>query len=1089
MKTDSQLFAEYVHQGSEAAFRELVERHIDLVHSAALRESRGDGSVAEDITQAVFTEMARCATKLVSHPAFSGWLYTCVRRMTANAMRAEQRRKDREQKAFAMNELLATEPGDQLWQQVRPVLDDAMHELDQEDRTAVVLRFFEERSLKEVGAALGLNENAARMRIERSLEKLHGLLSRKGINSSASTLATVLVAGAALKAPSALASSVATAAMTAVPAVANSSMLTAAKLLTVTRTKAVVVAASVVMVATFLLFNHLHSSLPVHPASGTLSTFANLMGQQTPSASTDSVVVAAKTVAASVTALQCLDAETGAPLPDTKLHLFYMFDDGRGKIVKSVTDSNGRLAVEKPQPPYRYLNMFVTAEGHVPKVTRWGLERQMPMEYTMKLERGVTISGVVVDQTEQPVPGAKIQLDTPDGNDPSLVENIEFGPDTTATTDKNGHWSCNMIPQRFNAVTLTVIHPEFAETNVTVQPNSADATNLLITLSSGFVVRGLVEDNNGNAVEGATVRQVLFNKENEHSKTTDASGVFEFKSISPGELMLAVQATGYAPAVQTLHVTDDIHELQFQLGPGQLLRGQITDEKGDPVANAFIETTRSAADRIRWSTNADANGRFEWDSAPKEPLLYSVLAEGFNRAYAQTLRADGSEQQIKLTRFQPVMDNIQVTGTAVDSDTSLPLESFKVFMSDLDADFAFPLQFCTEAVDGKFNVSFKAKSSHPGYRIQIEKEGYLPAASADLLKKAGNLTLEFQLRKGTGPSGVVLLPSGEPASDATVLLCTCLAGVTIDGPAQIHKGLNTTAYQTQTDAEGRFSLAPAVDPQGLIIIHEAGYAEISLPALAAGGSFTLQPWGRVTGKVVLDSRPAANQHVGAYNFVARYSDTGRRFGFLSFHLEATTDADGKFSFDKVPPGRCKIFRQEVRSLVGFESHETSVEVKSGTQCQVVLGGSGRTIIGKAVLPSSGAAIDWQTVPVRLRLKTVAEQGARPKRADFSSTEAFIKAQDHFFAAYDAQKRFGAFCDNDGSFRVPDVPAGTYELQIKVRDSKSNSVTPHNLSEPMTEIGSVGREVIVSETPEGQSAEPIDLGTVELVSQQESASTR
>jgi len=482
---------------------------------------------------------------------------------------------------------------------------------------------------------------------------------------------------------------------------------------------------------------------------------------------------------------------------------------------------------------------------------------------------------------------------------------------------------------------------------------------------------------------------------------------------------------------------------------------------------------------------AGSSTRFFYGEDPNY-MLYSVLAEGFNRAYAQTLQADGSEHEIKLTRFQPVMDNIQVTGTAVDADTGLPLDTFKVFMSELDSDWAFPPQFYTEAADGKFNVSFKAKSSHPGYRIQIEKEGYLPAVSADLLKKAGNLTLEFQLHKGSGPSGVVLQPSGEPANDATVLLCTSVAGVTIDGPAHVQKGLNTTTYQTQTDATGKFSLAPAVDPQGLIIIHEAGYAEVSLPALAGGGSFTLQPWGRVTGKVILDSRPAANQHVTAYNYVARYSDTGRRFCLFTFHLEATTDADGKFSFDKVPPGRCKVFRQELRSLAGFESHDTSVEVKSGTQSEVVLGGTGRTLIGKVVLPRADIAVDWQTVPVRLRLKTGDDPGLRPKRADFSSTEAFIKAQDHFFAAYDAQKRFGAFCDNDGSFRVPDVPAGTYELQIKVRDSKSNSVVPHAAPDPMTEIGSVVREVIVPETPE---ADPIDLGIVELMPQQENASTR
>src|SRR5438477_1101355 len=130
MDTDNQLSQSYAANGSERAFRELVERHIHLVHSAALRESRGNDPLAEDISQAVFTELARRATKLSRHPALAGWLYTCVRRMTANVRRADYRRKRREQEALTMNAILSPDPADRLWQQVRPELDDVMHELN-----------------------------------------------------------------------------------------------------------------------------------------------------------------------------------------------------------------------------------------------------------------------------------------------------------------------------------------------------------------------------------------------------------------------------------------------------------------------------------------------------------------------------------------------------------------------------------------------------------------------------------------------------------------------------------------------------------------------------------------------------------------------------------------------------------------------------------------------------------------------------------------------------------------------------------------------------------------------------------------------
>ncbi|PYK58561.1 MAG: hypothetical protein DME21_15455, partial [Verrucomicrobia bacterium] len=168
MATDVELLQAYAQNRSESAFTELVQRHIDLVYSAALRDAHGDASLAEDTTQAVFVELAKKASSLVRHPALAGWLYTCVRRMAANLHRSEERRQRREEEAQIMNELLSSEPSEPVWRQVQPVLDDAMHELNETDRTAVVLRFFEERSLKEVGVALGINENAARMRVDRA---------------------------------------------------------------------------------------------------------------------------------------------------------------------------------------------------------------------------------------------------------------------------------------------------------------------------------------------------------------------------------------------------------------------------------------------------------------------------------------------------------------------------------------------------------------------------------------------------------------------------------------------------------------------------------------------------------------------------------------------------------------------------------------------------------------------------------------------------------------------------------------------------------------------------------------------------------
>ena len=215
MANDNELLREYARSASEAAFAELVRRHINMVYSAALRQFDGNAHSAEELTQLVFVELGRKAPSLLRHPALAGWLYTCARRMAANARRTEDRRNRRQVEYQTMSRLHTPESAEAAWQQVRPVLDDTLHELGEKDRTAIVLRFFENLSLKEVGTQLGLNENAARMRVDRALERLHRLLSKRGITSASSVLTAALVAGALVTAPAGLAATITTTAITA----------------------------------------------------------------------------------------------------------------------------------------------------------------------------------------------------------------------------------------------------------------------------------------------------------------------------------------------------------------------------------------------------------------------------------------------------------------------------------------------------------------------------------------------------------------------------------------------------------------------------------------------------------------------------------------------------------------------------------------------------------------------------------------------------------------------------------------------------------------------------------------------------------
>lgn len=205
MMDDTELLRRYAEDHAEEAFAELVRRHLNLVHSVALRQLNGDAHLAADVAQAVFTDLARKAPTLVQHRVLAGWLFTSTRFAAAKAVRTEQRRHTREQEAHLMQELTREADATLDWERVRPVLDEALGELADADREAILLRFFEGRDFASIGARLELNANTARMRVERALDKLRARLEGRGLTSTSSALAAVLAHQAVAAAPAGLA--------------------------------------------------------------------------------------------------------------------------------------------------------------------------------------------------------------------------------------------------------------------------------------------------------------------------------------------------------------------------------------------------------------------------------------------------------------------------------------------------------------------------------------------------------------------------------------------------------------------------------------------------------------------------------------------------------------------------------------------------------------------------------------------------------------------------------------------------------------------------------------------------------------------
>jgi RNA polymerase sigma factor (sigma-70 family) len=249
MTSDLDLLRQFARQNSQAAFAELVRRHVNLVYSAALRQVRSP-QLAEEVAQSVFIDLARNSARLNNAaggtPVLTAWLYQVTRRTAIDVVRKESRRQVREQIAVEMSTMNATSND---WTQIKPLLDEAMAALDETDRAAVLLRYFENKNLREVGKALGTSDDAAQKRVSRAMDRLRELFSKRNTTIGASGLAIAISANAVQAAPAGLAVAISTTAVLAGATLATTATATVGKTIAMTTLQKTIITAIVAVLA------------------------------------------------------------------------------------------------------------------------------------------------------------------------------------------------------------------------------------------------------------------------------------------------------------------------------------------------------------------------------------------------------------------------------------------------------------------------------------------------------------------------------------------------------------------------------------------------------------------------------------------------------------------------------------------------------------------------------------------------------------------------------------------------------------------------------------------------------------------------
>jgi beta-lactamase regulating signal transducer with metallopeptidase domain/uncharacterized GH25 family protein len=740
-------------------------------------------------------------------------------------------------------------------------------------------------------------------------------------------------------------------------------------------------------------------------------------------------------------AVHAEDAGTGKPLADVPI-VARAFRISTRKTDKDSqkTDAEGNVTFEISGDLAKIGNLSIEARpaAYVPQYYHWTLSKtstSVPGQITMSFKKGIIIGGQIQDTSGKPIVDAKVELSML----ATLADNSTHFNLGTLKSDKAGHWQCDVAPEDLSGVRISASHPNNIRAGTEATLAMKEQKHVLI-LEQGAMVRGQVLDPQGQPVQGVNVSMGrMWLDPNDPRAKTDAKGQFVLKNCPLGQSAVTVQGESFAPQCQQVTVAKENPPLSFNLEPGAMLRGRVVDQQGKPMegVDVYADTWQDIR-TLNFRTTTDKEGRFIWKNAPRDAVTFDFLASGFKSDRDRLLKASDEEQTITL------YPELLVRGTVVDEETGKPIDKFQYcdgFRRDTEQESFFSNQFIA-GEKGRFEYHMQ-DASMPNNYVKVVAEGYNPAISRAFKPTEGQQSFEFKLKKGKSLGGIVLLPDGKPAQNATVALVSKSSRPLIENGAL---SPNSSAIKAITDAEGRFSFIPQSDFYSFIALHQSGFADITQYELGKAGSVKLKPWGHLEGVVKIGNQLAKNVEVTYQpnRFAVDHADT--------FSYTTNTDNDGHFIFDRVLPGKGNVARVVILDLGDMSAHAptnlTSVEIFSEKTAKVEIGGKGRPVVGR--IDSGGKITNWTDVG------SIRPNYSSP--GEFNNHHSFI-------------------VESNGSFRIEDVVAGEYVLDLQITDphfQRMGANAPPGSDKP---LGIVTYEFSVPEMSEGHSNKPLDIGTI------------
>ena len=741
---------------------------------------------------------------------------------------------------------------------------------------------------------------------------------------------------------------------------------------------------------------------------------------------------------------------TGKPLEGAIVEWQLRINGGELNKTTSTTGSDGKAALDWPNAAtVNSLSVTARKPGFAPLIIHWADSAhvvRLPASKSLRLVPGITIGGIVRDETGNPVAGATIKVFAPPTESEPTYVHFTI---VETTTNAQGRWRYDDAPANLRGVNVGIQAPRF------LGISAAPSRNLtfLTVLKRGFTVKGRVLDARGEPIPGANVRAASRFTSGQNT-ATDSGGEFTLEDCPPGASTVTARADGFAPDLRDFH-PEDQPALEFRLEPGHTLRGKVVDRQSKPVPRATIAAATWRNERsLDLRIDSGPDGRFEWRGAPADAVVYDVFKPGFMSRRGVTLAPTNAEQVITLD------PELIISGRVSDAATGRPLPRFRVVRGLLilnDPTVSWLVQDAAEFADGNYRIKYA--EAYAGYALRVEASGFKPAESR--VFKPGETTPSFDfVLTPAAPAdllaGVVLRPDGTPAPGVEVALATPDHPLVFEtGDFKFRHGSGMSI--AKTGADGRFSLDRRDGPYLLAATGDDGYAQATSAAFEKSNTLSMIRWGKIRGEARIGRKPAAGELI---SFVRR----DRNFQPGDFdslhHIQTRTDERGRFVFEKVIPGPSEVARVVVTEVGNGQSLHMGcwrepVDVAPGDIVLARIGGKGRAVVGRIKRPDRKARLfDWR-LNRPATLSTLRSGDPVPPGAD----------KDPHWA-----DRFAASLDKDGRFRIDDVPPGRYELTVKI--------DPPPAPDARARARELGRVMISVDVPARAEDVPVDLGDIE-----------